>query len=156
MAKGASVFVQLAEKLERERPDIELEVVEARADWPAVLRETTRRMGKLRNSLSNVTITANTNDMRGPYGRARVVIAPSLWWESSGRVLAEAMLNGIPALITNRGGMPEMIGDAGIAFDFPDECYKEPYQQLLSEEELQPLINAVISFSMTKTFIKTM
>lgn len=121
-------------------------MVEARADWPAVLRETTRRMGKLRNSLSNVTITANTNDMRGPYGRARVVIAPSLWWESSGRVLAEAMLNGIPALITNRGGMPEMIGDAGIAFDFPDECYKEPYQQLLSEEELQPLINAVISF----------
>lgn len=142
--KGASVFVQLAETLERERPDIELEVVEARADWPAVLRETTRRMGELRNSLSNVTITANTNDMRGPYGRARVVMAPSLWWESSGRVLAEAMLNGIPALITNRGGMPEMIGNAGIAFDFPDACYEEPYQHLLSDEELQPLVDAVI------------
>ncbi|CAD5257117.1 conserved hypothetical protein [Halomonas sp. 59] len=144
--KGGSVFVQLAEKLERERPDIELEVVEARSDWPAVLRETTRRMGELRNSLSNVTVTANTNDMRGPYGRARVVMAPSLWWESSGRVLAEAMLNGIPALITNRGGMPEMIGNAGIAFDFPDACYEEPYHHLLSDEELQPLVDAVISF----------
>lgn len=144
--KGVSVFVQLAEKLERERPDIELEVVEARSDWPAVLRETTRRMGELRNSLSNVTVTANTNDMRGPYGRARVVMAPSLWWESSGRVLAEAMLNGIPALITNRGGMPEMIGNAGIAFDFPDACYEEPYHHLLSDEELQPLVDAVISF----------
>ncbi|WP_386080159.1 glycosyltransferase [Vreelandella sp. F11] len=144
--KGASVFVQLAEKLERERPDIELEVVEARADWPAVLRETTKRMGEHRNSLSNVVVTPNTSNMRGPYSRARVVVAPSLWWESSGRMLAEAMLNGIPALITNRGGMPEMVGNAGIAFDFPDECYKEPYQHLLSEEELQPLINAVISF----------
>ncbi|RBI67800.1 hypothetical protein DQ400_08945 [Vreelandella sulfidaeris] len=144
--KGASVFVQLAEKLERERPDIELEVVEARADWPAVLRDTTRRMGETRSFLSNVSITANTSDMRGPYSRARVLVAPSLWWESSGRVLAEAMLNGIPALITNRGGMPEMIGDAGIVFDFPDVCYEEPYQHLLSEEELQPLFNAAVAF----------
>ncbi|WP_199850991.1 MULTISPECIES: glycosyltransferase [unclassified Halomonas] len=144
--KGARVFVQLAEKLELERPDIELEVVEARADWSVVLRETTQRMGKQRSALSNVTITANTSDMRGPYSRARVLVAPSLWWESSGRVLAEAMLNGIPALITNRGGMPEMIGNAGIAFDFPDTCYEEPYQHLLSEEELQPLVDAVISF----------
>ncbi|GEN26703.1 hypothetical protein HVA01_03490 [Halovibrio variabilis] len=144
--KGASVFVQLAEKLERERPDIELEVVEARADWPAVLRETTRKMGKQRSALSNVVVTPNTSDMRGPYSRARVVVAPSLWWESSGRMLAEAILNGIPALITNRGGMPEMIGNAGITFDFPDACYEEPYQHLLSDEELQPLMDAVISF----------
>lgn len=144
--KGASVFVQLAEKLERERPGIELEVVEARADWPAVLRETTRRMGEQRSALSNVVVTPNTSDMRGPYSRARVVVAPSLWWESSGRMLAEAMLNGIPALITNRGGMPEMIGDAGIAFDFPDECYKEPYKHLLGDDELQSLFDAVIRF----------
>lgn len=144
--KGASVFVQLAEKLERERPDIELEVVEARADWPAVLRETTRSMGQQRSSLSNVTVTANTNDMRVPYSRARVLVAPSLWWESSGRVLAEAMLNGIPTLITNRGGMSEMVGNAGIAFDFPDACYEEPYQHLLGDEELQPLVDSVIRF----------
>lgn len=144
--KGASVFVQLAEKLERERPDIELEVVEARADWPNVLRETTRRMGQERGSLSNVTMTANTSDMRDPYSRARLLIAPSLWWESSGRVLAEAMLNGIPALITNRGGMPEMVGNAGITFDFPKECYKEPYNHLLNDEELQPLFDTTVAF----------
>ncbi|PRY64255.1 glycosyltransferase involved in cell wall biosynthesis [Vreelandella songnenensis] len=144
--KGASVFIQLAERLGQKRPDIELEVVEARADWPAVLRETMRSMGQQRSSLSNVTLTANTSDMRAPYSRARVLVAPSLWWESSGRVLAEAMLNGIPALITNRGGMPEMIGNAGIAFDFPDACYEEPYQHLLSDEELQPLVDAVIRF----------
>jgi len=144
--KGASVFVQLAEKLERERPEIELEVVEARADWRAVLRETTQRMGKQRSTLKNVVVTPNTHDMRGPYSRARVLIAPSLWWESSGRVLAEAMLNGIPALITNRGGMPEMIDDAGIVFDLPEACYEEPYQHLLSDEELQPLYEAVLAF----------
>lgn len=143
--KGASLVVQLAEKLEQERPDIELEVVEARADWRAVVRETTHRMGKQRTSLSNVVVTPNTSDMRGPYSRARLLLAPSLWWESSGRVLAEAMLNGIPALITRRGGMPEMIDNGGIAFEFPETCYEEPYQTLLTEEELSPLFEAVVS-----------
>ncbi|MCP1305485.1 glycosyltransferase [Halomonas sp. R1t8] len=145
-AKGASIVVQLALQLERKRPDIEIEVVEARADWAEVLRETSKKLGQKRDTLPNVIITPNTSDMREPYGRARVLLAPSLWWESSGRVLAEAMLNGIPALITNRGGMPEMVDDAGIAFDFPEECHEEPYQHLLSDDELQPLLNAVIAF----------
>lgn len=154
-AKGASVVIQLALQLERERPDIELEVVEARADWTALLRETTQQLGQERESLSNVIVTPNTSDMRDPYSRARVLLAPSLWWESSGRVLAEAMLNGIPALITNRGGMPEMIDNAGIAFDFPEACYEEPYQQLLSDEELQPLIDSVIAFYDDEAFYQT-
>lgn len=144
--KGASVVVQLALALEQKRPDIQLEVVEARADWSAVLRETTQKLGEERATLPNVVVTPNTSDMRGPYSRARLLLAPSLWWESSGRVLAEAMLNGIPALITNRGGMPEMIGDAGIAFDFPEECYEAPHQNLLSEEQLQPLYDTVLDF----------
>lgn len=144
--KGASIVVQLALALEKKRPNIQLEVVEARADWSAVLRETTKKLGEERSTLSNVIVTPNTNDMRPPYSRARLLLAPSLWWESSGRVLAEAMLNGIPALITNRGGMPEMIGDAGLAFDFPEECYEDPYQHLLNEKQLQPLINAVLDF----------
>ncbi|MDF3917328.1 glycosyltransferase family 4 protein [Salinicola salarius] len=143
--KGVSIFIQLAEKLERQRPDIEMEVVEARADWHRMLQETTRLMGHERSSLKNIVVTPNTSDMREPYSRARVLIAPSLWWESSGRVLAEAMLNGIPALITNRGGMPEMIDDAGIAFDFPEACYEDPYQHLLSEEELQPIYDAILT-----------
>lgn len=144
--KGASVVVQLALALEQKRPDIQLEVVEARADWSAVLRETTKKLGEERATLSNVIVTPNTSDMRGPYSRARLLLAPSLWWESSGRVLAEAMLNGVPALITNRGGMPEMIGDAGIAFDFPEECYEAPHQHLLNEEQLQPLYDAILDF----------
>ncbi|WP_404343675.1 glycosyltransferase [Vreelandella venusta] len=144
--KGASIVIQLALQLENTRPDIEIEVVEARADWQQVLRITTRNVGKERSSLSNVIVTPNTSDMRKPYSRARVLLAPSLWWESSGRVLAEAMLNGIPAIITNRGGMPEMIDDAGIKLDLPEACYEQPYQHLLSEQELAPLVEAVTAF----------
>lgn len=144
--KGASIVVQLALQLEKARPDIEIEVVEARADWQQVLGTITRKLGEERSSLPNVIVTPNTSDMRDPYSRARVLLAPSLWWESSGRVLAEAMLNGIPAIVTNRGGMPEMIDDAGIKLDFPEACYEKPYQHLLSQEELAPLVEAVTAF----------
>ncbi len=144
--KGASVFIQIADKLEQERPDIELEVVEARADWSAVVEAVTKKMGKPRKTFRNVFVTKNTDDMRGPYSRARIVIAPSLWWESSGRVLAEAMLNGIPAIVSNRGGMPEMIKTAGIVFDFPPDIYQEPYQGLLNESELQSLCEIIKKF----------
>ncbi|UXZ54259.1 TDP-N-acetylfucosamine:lipid II N-acetylfucosaminyltransferase [Halomonas sp. 7T] len=144
--KGASIVVQLALQLEHTRPDIEIEVVEARADWQQVLNTVTRQLGEERSSLPNVFVTPNTSDMREPYSRTRVLLAPSLWWESSGRVLAEAMLNGIPAIITNRGGMPEMIDDAGIKLDFPEACYEQPYQHLLSNEELTPLVEAVTAF----------
>lgn len=72
--KGASVFVQLAEKLERERPDIVVEVVESRADWKQVLQKTTHRMGEQREKLNNVFVTPNTSDMREPYGGRAVLV----------------------------------------------------------------------------------
>lgn len=144
--KGASVFVQLAAKLERERPDISLEVVESRSDWSAVLRETTRKLGMERSSLSNVTVTPNTNDMREPYSRARVLIAPSLWWESGARVLAESMLNGIPAIVSDSGGNREMVGEGGITINLPDACFEKPYQHLLSDDEIQPLFDTTVAF----------
>ncbi|WP_433924224.1 glycosyltransferase [Vreelandella sp. 21] len=144
--KGASVFVQLAEKLERERPEIPLEVVESRADWGAVLREATRNLGAERSSLSNVTVTPNTSYMRDPYSRARVLIAPSLWWESGARVLAESMLNGIPAIVSDSGGNRDMVGEGGMVVDLPEACFEKPYRHLLSEDELQPLFDTVVAF----------
>ncbi len=142
--KGAGIVVQLALMLEQHRPDITLEVVEARADWTAILKEATTLLGSPRDNLPNIIVTGNSEDMRPVYGRARILLAPSLWWESSGRVLAEAMLNGIPALISNHGGMPEMIDDAGISFKFPTPCYESPYKHIPEQSELQNLFETIV------------
>lgn len=143
--KGASIFAQLALKLGKERPDISLEVVEARTDWSAVLKEATQLMGVPHEQLNNVVVTGNTNDMRLVYERCRVLLAPSLWWESGARVLAEAMLNGIPAVVSNHGGSASLVESGGILLDFPEQCYEKPYKYILNEEELQPLYDAVVS-----------
>lgn len=144
--KGASVVIQLALKLERERPDITLEVVEARADWSLVLKEMTHLLGEERKSLSNVEVTSNTDDMRPIYERARVLLAPSLWWESGARVLAEAMLNGIPAIVSNHGGSPGLIENGGVVLDLPAASHEKPYKHILTQEELQPFFDAVVGF----------
>jgi glycosyltransferase involved in cell wall biosynthesis len=52
----------------------------------------------------------------------RVVLMPSLWRESLGRVPIEAMANGIPVLASDRGALPETLDDAGLVFTIPDRC----------------------------------
>jgi len=47
---------------------------------------------------------------------------PSLWRESLGRVPIEAMANGIPVLASDRGALPETLGDAGFVFTIPERC----------------------------------
>jgi glycosyltransferase involved in cell wall biosynthesis len=65
---------------------------------------------------------ANTPDPRDFYRVSRVVLMPSLWRESLGRVSIEAMANGIPVLASDRGALPETLGDAGLVFTIPDRC----------------------------------
>lgn len=143
--KGALWVARLALWLEQRRPDIVLEVVESRGKWSDIVRAVTEALGQPpRASLSNVVLTANTSDMRPVYARAKVVLAPSLWWESAGRVLAEAMLNGIPAMCTNRGGMPEMIQDGGILLRLPEHYHEAPYHALPSEQEVAQLGQQVL------------
>jgi len=141
--KGVTIVAQLALILEKRRPDIRIEVVESRGNWLEYLNQVAKTNGMEEQGGSNVRLTANTSDMAAVYGRARVVLAPSLWWESMGRVLAEAMLNGIPALITNRGGMPEMVGDAGLVVRFPEKYYQTPYSLIPAQEILEPLVKLV-------------
>lgn len=143
--KGVMWVAGLALWLEQRRPDIVLEVVESRGKWADMVRGITATLGQERNDLTNVVITPNTDDMRPIYGRARLVLAPSLWWESAGRVLAEAMLNGIPAICTDRGGMPEMVQDGGILLRLADKYHESPYNLLPTDPEVAQLGECVLS-----------
>jgi glycosyltransferase involved in cell wall biosynthesis len=48
------------------------------------------------------------------------MLVPSLWRESLGRVAMEAMANGIPVLASDRGALPETLGDAGFVLTIPE------------------------------------
>lgn len=144
LAKGVGIVIQIALLLEKIRPDITIEVVESRGNWPATLRTVTKHLGAERESLPNVIVIPNSTDMRPIYARAKLLLAPSLCWESAGRVVAEALMNGIPTIVTNRGGLPEMLGNAGVKIDFSPKCYEKPYTHLPKTELLQPVVEWII------------
>ncbi len=140
-AKGAGIVAMLAVLLEERRPDIVFEVVESRGSWSEVVRNVTRSVwGVERSELSNVIVTPNTDNISEVYGRSRIVLGLSQWWESGSRVLAEAMLNGIPAMVSNAGGSPEMVGEGGIVVDLPPSCHEAPYNSMPRPELLGELV----------------
>jgi len=85
----------------------------ARADCPEIAQST------------NIDFAENVSDMRAVYGRARVVLYPSLRFEGAGRVAIEANANGIPVIAHNIGGVAEMLDGAGFLFDPPAEMRKD-------------------------------
>ena len=139
LAKGAAIVIRLAMMLEEERPDIKFEVVQSRGNWEALVRQVTKKFGKERSNLSNVILTPNTRDMRPIYGRAKVLLALSLWWESFGRVAAEAAMNGIPVIITNSGGLVEAAGKNMPIIELQESIKKAPYHRLPDEKTINQI-----------------
>jgi glycosyltransferase involved in cell wall biosynthesis len=113
-AKGVFWFARLAEALGRARPDIPLLVVEGRGrvDWLG-------RCGVDFSGVKSVHRLENTPDPRHFYRLSRVVLMPSVWRESFGRVAVEAMLNGIPVVASDRGALPEAVGPGGVCLPVP-------------------------------------
>jgi len=65
-------------------------------------------------ALPNVRLVARTDDMAAIYRQTRVLLVPSQWGETWGRVATEAQFSGIPVLASDSGGLPEAVGDGGI------------------------------------------
>ena len=137
LPKGVTIFARIAVELNRRRPDIPLLVVEARGTSDALAKLPVDLSG-----LTNMHRMANTPDPRDFYRVSRVVLMPSLWRESLGRVPIEAMANGIPVLASDRGALPETLGNAGFVFKIP-EHYTAHSMNVPTAREVAPWVAAL-------------
>jgi glycosyltransferase involved in cell wall biosynthesis len=80
---------------------------------------------------------------RDIFAQTKVLLVPSVWEEPAGRVIAEAMLNGIPPIITDRGGMPEVANGGAIVIPLDKRITPERTQPV-PLSVAQPWIDAII------------
>src|SRR5206468_7377438 len=82
------------------------------------------------------------------FALTRILVVPSVWKEPFGRVAAEAMINAIPPLVSNRGSLPQVVGGdfrqggGGCVLPIPAwMTFKTT--KLPSEREIEPCYEAV-------------
>jgi glycosyltransferase involved in cell wall biosynthesis len=104
--KGLLLFARLADMLGSRRPDIPILVVQS------------GRSGGSLNAIPGIDFSRYPQIMAAPpvptpadyFALTRLLVVPSVWEEPFGRVAAEAMINAIPPLVSDRGSLPAVIG----------------------------------------------
>jgi glycosyltransferase involved in cell wall biosynthesis len=119
--KGIEIFLKLAQSL----PEVSFAAVPT---WGTSATD----LAKIK-ALPNITVLKPEADIDNIFRYTKVFLMPSLWGESFGQVVVEAMLRGVPAIASHVGGLPE----AKMGLDYilpvrPIEKY-EKEQSLVSQ-----------------------
>ncbi|MGE0736081.1 MAG: glycosyltransferase [Alphaproteobacteria bacterium] len=134
--KGAEIFFAVAERLRHVRFTV------AEAWW---FDEPWRNYCfKRAAQLGNIDWWPATEDMRTLYSRARVLLAPSVWEEAWARSVCEAQISGIPAIASDRGGLPESVGPGGIivALHAPYDVWAAQIDSVMRDDALHAKLSA--------------
>jgi glycosyltransferase involved in cell wall biosynthesis len=142
--KGLWLFARLADMLGSRRPDIPVLVVQSGHSGGAL------------NAIPGIDFAKYPQIMAAPhvptpaeyFALTRILLVPSVWPEPFGRVAAEAMINGIPALVSERGALPDVVGgdasDGGGGRVLPiPEWMAHDTNRLPSEAEIEPWFAAI-------------
>ena len=134
---GASVFARIADELGRRRPDIPLLIVGSRGSGATLANSGIDVLAR-----GNVSLMERTASPRDHWRVTRVALVPTLAWDASPRVLAEAIGNGIPAVASDRGGLPELLGGSGASLAIPDRITPAT-KDLPTPDEVGPWVEAI-------------
>lgn len=118
--KGLKLAADLTLECQRRKQPYKFLFVESRGTKASALKD----CPELAQS-ENVTFVQNTSNVAAVYERTRILLFPSLWFETAGRVAIEANANGIPVMASRVAGIPEMLNGAGYLFDPPQEMAEE-------------------------------
>jgi glycosyltransferase involved in cell wall biosynthesis len=118
--KGLFFFVRLAEEIGKRYPEIAILAIESRGTAGMVLDAGLMGGFDLRRH-EGVMIAGAVPKPRDIFTNARALLVPSVWEEPSGRVVAEALVNGVPPLVSNRGGLAESCNGAGFVLPLPPD-----------------------------------
>ena len=142
--KGLFLFARLADMLGSRRPDIPILVVQSGHSGGAL------------NAIAGLDFSRYPQIMAAPpvpapadyFALTRVLLVPSVWEEPFGRVAAEAMINGVPPIVSSRGSLPDVVGGdvsaggGGRVVPIPDWITPDT-TRLPGEHDVEPWYDAV-------------
>lgn len=155
--KGLLLFARLADMLGSRRPDIPVLVVQS------------GQSGGSLNAIPGIDFSKYPQIMAAPpvptpadyFALTRILLVPSVWAEPFGRVAAEAMINGIPPIVGNRGALPQVLGGdfasggGGRVLQIPD-WMTDTTTRLPNEQEVEPWYEAVCALWDDATLYQSM
>lgn len=116
--KGSMFLARLAEELGTRRPDIPLLVIESRGTAGELVRAGMAGGFDLQRH-GTLMFSPAVPQPRDFLASARALLVPSVFAEPSARVVAEALYNGVPPLVSDRGGILESCLGAGFVLPLP-------------------------------------
>jgi hypothetical protein len=142
--KGLLLFARLADMLGSRRPDIPILVVQS------------SQSGGSLNAIPGIDFSNYPQIMAAPpvptpadyFALTRILLVPSVWEEPFGRVAAEAMINAIPPIVSDRGSLPHVVGGdfsaggGGRVVPIPD-WLSVTTKRVPSEQDVEPWFDAV-------------
>ena len=146
-AKGLPIFAKMAKLCQTEMPDLRFLVINSRGNFSqtvTLLHEKDKPdvHPYTAADFPNVDMASSQKDMRPVFKVTKALIAPSLWFESWGRVTSEAALNRIPVLCSTSGGLAEAMAGCGISLEAPEHC-RQDHWSIPTDEEIRPWMDAL-------------
>jgi spore coat protein SA len=142
--KGVFELLKAYEKVLDKHPDAKLVVggatgfaAHAETQYVREVRELARSIEKHKNGQIHFAgYLHHDRDLPLQFQKATVFVTPSIFQEPFGMVNAEAMACATPVIGANRGGIPEVIGDAGRLVD-PENVqdFADTISELLANPE---------------------
>jgi len=140
--KGAFFLARLAEELSVRRPDLPMLFIESRGSGGQLVRAGMAGGFDLRrheNLMFASTVSVPAEIFRG----TRVLLVPSVCEEAFGRVAAEALLNGVPPIVSDRGGLPEAANGGGFVLPLPVSLTLET-RMPVGAEDVTPWLELIL------------
>jgi glycosyltransferase involved in cell wall biosynthesis len=126
--KGPHLLLKAWQEVSKEFRDLELFMIGCKNTW---IEEKAHKM-----NLKNI-IFAERLPSREYYHlmyKAKAVVMPSIWPEPFGRIPVEANRLGVPAIVSNRGALPEIIEDGvtGVVSEASSDSLAEAIVEVIS------------------------
>jgi glycosyltransferase involved in cell wall biosynthesis len=138
LPKGSMMFARIAATLGAARPDIPILVVQS-ATGAGLLNDIP---GLDFGRYPHILAAPPTRLPAEFFALTRILLVPSAFQEPFGRVAAEALINGIPPLVSDRGALPETVGRGGRVLPLPP-WLTDATRELPSPEEARPWCEAI-------------